>query len=316
MNDPILIVDGLNVFMRHFCANPSLSENGEHVGGFLGFLGGLGNLCEKFGPKKIVVVWESGGSPRKRAIAASYKKGRRPPKLNRYYEDDIPATTQNHTFQVSLLVKALNCLPVTQIYVRDCEADDVIGYLGRYVCNDSANILVSSDKDLYQLIDNKTRQWSPGQKRLIDKSYILEKFGISSENFVSARAFIGDGSDNIAGVKGAGFKTMSKWFPSLMKEEFVSCNEIVDTAKSLALSNKSKTIKLISESADLANKNWKLMHLDTSRLSGDQIHKIGGQLENIGTSNKMEIMRLMTQYGMQKFDINRHFAAINSVRNK
>ena len=302
--------------MRHFCANPSLSENGEHVGGFLGFLGGLGNLCEKFDPKKIVVVWESGGSPRKRAIAASYKKGRRPPKLNRYYEDDIPATTQNHTFQVSLLVKALNCLPVTQIYVRDCEADDVIGYLGRYVCNDSANILVSSDKDLYQLIDNKTRQWSPGQKRLIDKSYILEKFGISSENFVSARAFIGDGSDNIAGVKGAGFKTMSKWFPSLMKEEFVSCNEIVDTAKSLALSNKSKTIKLISESADLANKNWKLMHLDTSRLSGDQIHKIGGQLENIGTSNKMEIMRLMTQYGMQKFDINRHFAAINSVRNK
>ena len=71
MSKPVLIVDGLNVFMRHFCANPSLSENGEHVGGFLGFLGGLGSLCEMFLPDKIIVVWESGGSLRKRDIDAS-----------------------------------------------------------------------------------------------------------------------------------------------------------------------------------------------------------------------------------------------------
>jgi len=316
MEKPILIVDGLNVFMRHFCANPSLSENGDHIGGFLGFLGGLGNLCEKFSPHRIIVVWESGGNARKRAVSASYKMGRRPPKLNRYYEDDIPATSSNHTLQVSLLVKALSYLPVTQIYVRDCEADDVIGYLGRYVFDQSASILVSSDKDLYQLVNDTTQQWSPGQKRLIDKDHIVEKFGVSAENFVSARAFIGDGSDNIRGVKGAGFKTMSKWFPALKSDEFVSCGEIVSAAKILGASKKSKTIKLIAESGDIAIQNWKLMHLDTSRLCGDQIHKITGQLENIGTSHKMNLMRLMSRHGMQKFDIHRHFSAINSVRNK
>ena len=152
---PILIVDSLNVFMRHFTANPSMASTGEHCGGFIGFLGGLGNLCEMFSPSRLVVVWESGGSLRKKDTKSDYKNGRRPPKLNRYYEDDIPPTAENHTMQVSLLVKALNHLPVTQVYVRDCEADDVIGYLGRYSFGTSRVILASSDRDLYQLIDNR-----------------------------------------------------------------------------------------------------------------------------------------------------------------
>ena len=45
MDSPVLVCDGLNIFMRHFCANPSMSENGEHVGGFVGFIKGLGILC-------------------------------------------------------------------------------------------------------------------------------------------------------------------------------------------------------------------------------------------------------------------------------
>ena len=66
-NRPVLIVDGLNLFMRHFVVNPAMSESGQHIGGFLGFLKGLWHLCDRIGPSKIIVVWESGGSPRRRA---------------------------------------------------------------------------------------------------------------------------------------------------------------------------------------------------------------------------------------------------------
>lgn len=314
MSNPVMIVDGLNVFMRHFCANPSMSSNGDHVGGFVGFIKGLGILCENFSPSKVIVAWESGGNLRKRSVMSSYKSGRRPASLNRYYDDDIPATSTNHTMQVSLLVKALSNLPITQIYVKNCEADDVIGYLARYIYKDTETIVVSSDRDLYQLIDEQSRQYSPGQKKLIDKEAVLEKFGISTTNFVTARCFIGDSSDAIEGVKGVGFKNMAKWFPQLSHDNFVSCEDVVKHAVDLSQTKKGKTIKLISESEDTAKRNWKLMHLDTSSLSADQIQKIEGQLENIGKSNKMELMRLMSRQGMQNFDIGRHFVAINSVR--
>ena len=311
---PILILDGLNVFMRHFCANPAMSENGDHVGGTLGFLKGLGNLCEQFCPHHVIVVWESGGNARKRAVMKTYKMGRRPPGLNRYYEDDIPATSSNHTWQVSLLAKVLGHLPITQIYVRDCEADDVIGYLSKYTYDDSETIVVSSDKDLYQLINNTHRQWSPGQKKLIDSHIVLQKFGISPENFVTARVFIGDSSDNIKGIKGVGFKNLSKWFPVLANSNFVSHSEIITQAQELMTIKRGKTIAEIAGANITADRNWKLMYLDTNRLSATQIQKIEGQLENIGKSDKMSLLRLFIRNGMQKFDINRHFAAINSVR--
>lgn len=314
MKNPILVCDGMNVFMRHFCANPSMSDNGEHVGGFLGFLKGLGILCEQFNPSRLIVVWESGGNVRRRAIAGSYKMGRRPATLNRYYEDDIPATVSNHTMQISLLVKALGNLPITQIYVKDCEADDVIGYIARYILKDTETIVVSSDKDLHQLIGDRVVQYSPGQKKIIDKQTVIEKFGISPTNFVTARCFVGDNSDNVSGVKGAGFKNISKWFTDLAGDEFISCEQLVEQATELAKQKRSKTIKAISESKELAKKNWKLMHLDTSSLSADQIQKINGQLENTGKSDKMSLLRLMSQQGMLNFDVDRHFTAINSVR--
>jgi len=291
-----------------------MSDNGDHVGGFVGFIKGLGILCENFSPSKVIVAWESGGNMRKRSIMNSYKSGRRPASLNRYYDDDIPATSSNHTMQVSLLVKALSHLPITQIYVKNCEADDVIGYLAKYTYRNIESIVVSSDRDLYQLIDTKNTQYSPGQKKMIDEAVVLEKFDISTTNFVTARCFIGDSSDSISGVKGVGFKNMAKWFPQLSKDEFFSCEDVVNHADLLTSTKKGKTIKLIAESKEIAKRNWKLMYLDTSSLSADQIQKIEGQLENTGKSDKMELMRLMSRQGMQNFDVGRHFVAINSVR--
>ena len=101
---PILLVDGLNLFMQHFVANPSMSIHGNHIGGVVGFMKAISFLSDRVGPKKVIIVWEGGGSPRRRAIYKEYKSGRRPQKLNRYYGEEIPDTVQNRDSEISTLI--------------------------------------------------------------------------------------------------------------------------------------------------------------------------------------------------------------------
>ena len=310
---PILLVDGLNVFTRHFVANPTMSDHGHHVGGFVGFLKGIRLLCERIRPSKVVVVWEGGGASRKRAIFKEYKQGRRPQRLNRFYED-IPDTIENRNRQVKLIVDALKNVPVVQMYVSDCEADDVIGYLAKYTFNDTQCVIASSDKDLYQLVNERVRQWSPGQKLLITTEIIIDKFGIHPNNFCAARCFIGDSSDGISGIKGAGFKTMAKRFPGLQEEEDVSVGDIIKSSVEQSKSSKVKLFTNIVESQDVPRRNWKLMFLGTNNLSADQINKINGIINTFEPSrNKIEVMRLLLREGVNNFDVDAFYMSVNGT---
>ncbi len=310
---PILLVDGLNVFTRHFVANPTMSDHGHHVGGFVGFLKGLRLLSERIRPSKVVVVWEGGGASRKRAIFKEYKQGRRPQRLNRFYED-IPDTIENRNRQVKLIVDALKNVPVVQMYVSDCEADDVIGYLAKYTFNDTQCVIASSDKDLYQLVNERVRQWSPGQKLFITTEIIIDKFGIHPNNFCAARCFIGDSSDGISGIKGAGFKTMAKRFPGLQEEEDISVDDIIEASVEQSKSSKVKLFTNIIESQDIPRRNWKLMFLGTNNLSADQINKISGIINTFEPSrNKIEIMRLLLREGVNNFDVDAFYMSVNGT---
>ena len=310
---PVLIVDGLNLFMRHFVVNPSMSESGQHVGGFIGFLKSISHLCERTQPKLVVVAWEGGGSPRRRAIFKDYKQNRRPQKLNRYYLNEIPDTTQNRDNQISLIIEALKHTAVAQLYVPDCEADDVISYVVKYKMKHEKCVIVSSDKDFYQLLSKTIIQWSPGQKKYITPKSVLEKFKISPINFCTARCFVGDPSDGLNGVPLAGFTSLSKRFPSLGSSNFVSVEDIIEEAK---YASEEKTLKLydsILENHDIAKRNWKLMYLDMVGLSSDQIQKIEFSIENLApSSDKISLVRMLLREGIQNFNIDSFFAAVQA----
>jgi len=312
----VLIVDGLNVFMRHFAANPTTSGNGESVGGVVGFLRGLKYLIDMFCPKKVIVVWEGGGSLRRRAIDPSYKQNRRPVKLNRWY-NDIPSTVGNRNDQLNLLIKFLRMGPVYQVYVPDCEADDVIGYFSKYALGKKKKMIVSSDKDYYQLINATTNIWSPGQKKIINSVDVLKKFGVTPKNFCAARCFCGDSSDGISGAKGVGFKTLSKRIEILSSEEDCSVDEIVKTAGRQAETSKLKIYQSIIEHKDQAKINWRLMYLGTNNLSADQIKKINFQLNQKPNSmKKLNFIRLLQQNQIVNFDVNSYFMSLNFINNK
>ena len=311
---PVLVVDALNLFMQHFVANPSMSTHGNHVGGVVGFMKSLGYLSDRIGPRKIIVVWEGGGSPRKRAIYKNYKSGKRPQKLNRYYGGEIPDTIQNRDDEISILISLLRHTPVKQVYVPDCEADDVIGYISRNMFPEDRIVIVSSDKDLYQLLSPRVIQWSPGQKSFINLRDVKEKFGIHVNNFCTARSFIGDPSDNLDGVPRVGFATLAKRFPELGAREFVSVESIISSSEKMLEKSSLKIYTNIVEYSDIPRRNWRLMFLDIKNLSGTQIQKLESGLEFEDYDiDKMSLIRDLIRYGINNFDVDKFFASLRAV---
>jgi 5'-3' exonuclease len=312
---PIIYIDGLNVFMRHFAANPMRSLNGQLCGGIIGFLRNIEHLSAKFNPQKIVVAWEGGGSLRRRNIDPNYKEGRRPVKLNRsQYYKELPDTSENRNDQLKVLIEVLYETPVTQIYVSDCEADDIIAYLVKTKKTDDKNIIVTSDKDYYQLLNEQTKIWSPNKKQLIDDKYVLEKWGVPASNFCLARCFAGDVSDGIKGIKGAGIKSISKRFPDLIQNEATTIYDIINEANKKVTSGcKIKLFDNIINNESQLEKNWKLMYLDSAMLSADQIKKINHQFDlKEHKINKMNLLRILNREGLNSFDVHTFLIAIKS----
>lgn len=227
-----LIIDGLNFFIRSFVVNPSMDVNGNHVGGTLGFLIGLNKLVREQQPTDVVIVWDGeGGSLKRRSMFKDYKAGRSL-KVNREYDFENPdAQIESFRDQLKTLDKYLSLMPVSTFKVDGLEADDIIAYLWGYVYDKTdEKVIVSTDKDFYQLLDQKTTVYSPAKKKFFSSSDLVETLGILPENFIYMKALTGDKSDNIDGIKGLGPKTVMKLFPFL-SEKFVELDVILDFAR-------------------------------------------------------------------------------------
>jgi len=313
----VLLVDGMNAFVRNFVSHPATSTAGNYVGGVVGFLGTLQSTIDKFRPNLVYVVWEGGGSPRRRAIYPAYKANRKAQKLNRFYESsEIPSTTQNRDYQVKLLVEIMKCAPICQIYVSDCEADDVIGYLVNNSLKDSDITIMSSDRDYYQLLGREhTRIYTLGSRKIIDASVVINEFGSMPQNFALMKSICGDDSDNIDGVPGFGFKTASKRIPLLLEKKDASIDDVIGYAREMVSGkNRIKAFDALVENEEIIRRNWKLVHLDVSNISGTQVKKINDIVENYSPSrNKMQCIRILLREGIQTFDIDRFFSSLNHV---
>ncbi len=309
-NGPILLIDAMNLFARHYIRNPAMSSHGHHAGGIVGFMGSLKYLAGRVHPSTVYIAWEGGGSYRRRSIFPEYKLNRKPPKLNRYYEGEIPDSPENRVYQIKALVGLLRHVPVCQIYVEDCEADDVIGYLSRNKFSGSKKVIASSDRDFYQLLDKDTLMYSWTSKSFVSKDDVLKEFNISTANFAVAKVVCGDGSDNIPGVRGVGFKTLAKRFPELALEKELRPSDIIEAAKKLGPKGPKMAVNIASN-VDLIERNWRLMYLDVSNLAAMQIRKIDAAVETFRPqTDKLSFMRDLQKEGLPTFDAHEFFDSL------
>ena len=261
-NDKVLIIDGLNTFIRVFSVIPTTNDDGIHVGGIVGFLRSLGYTINMFRPTRVIIVFDGkGGSTRRRKLYHEYKQNRKTKyRVNRAYdfasqEDE----KQNMIMQLQRVVEYLEALPITVLSYDNVEADDTIGYICRQVLTESKITIMSTDKDFLQLANGRIKIWSPTKKKMYDEDTVLEEFGISSHNFIWYRVIDGDKSDNISGVRGLGLKTIQKKLPFLSENRIVNIDEVV---------------KELPDAKEVIELNYRLMQLSDVDISGNTKTKI------------------------------------------
>ena len=235
-----------------------------------------------------------------------YKKKSKPQKLNRYYENDIPSTYENRNFQLRTLISLLSHTPVCQTYISGAEADDAIGYLCKYLLKEKNKIIVSSDHDFYQLIDDNTIIWSPTLKSFVNKKKVLERFGVHPNNFSLAKSVTGDVSDNIPGVKGVGYKSLSKRLQKFSASHEYMLYDMITDAKSMIKPKGPKIFENIVNSEDLIKRNNRLVLLDTNNLSLSHMKKLESDIENFEPAyNNMNIHKHLKSASITSIDLSR-----------
>lgn len=270
----ILLIDSANNFLRNYAVVPTLNSVGEPNGGVVGFLRSLASFIRLQDPDRVILVWDGpGGSIKRKNVVRSYKEGRKPTRLNRNYdfENDDPAA--NKIKQRIRLAEYLLNLPVNQLTIPDIEADDVIGYLVKYYDKDE-KIIISNDKDFYQLVDDNTTIYSPTKKIIVNDQFVVDNFNIHPKNFALARAVVGDPSDNLKGVKGIGLKNLLKYFSFMTGEEKVSTEQILEYAR-----QNGKKYERFVEAEQVIIDNYKIMQLEMPIISASSIRKIKEGIE-------------------------------------
>lgn len=310
---PILLVDALNVFIRSWAAYPTMSVHGYQMGGTVGFMKTLARLCSEIKPQKVIICWEGGGSTKRRKLYSEYKMNRKTEKLNRFYDDDIPESEENKQYQIKALLQLLKYAPVFQLYVSGGEGDDVIAYLCRGRYKGINKIIASSDKDMYQLLDDETtRIYNLHKKVYITTDDVYQEFKILASNFALAKALCGDTSDNIPGVKGLGFKSLTRRLPIVGLEHHLTLDKIFDYCE--AHHKESIHYRRILEGKDDIKRNWRLVFLDDHTLSNDQANRIDHVLDTFKPAvQKMELMRILAREGINDFDATWFFYALSCI---
>ena len=244
----VFLIDGSNFMFRAFHGLPSLtSPTGVPVNALHGFVRMISALRKEFAPEVLAVVFDHGGPTFRSALYPGYKAQRPPPP-----EDLVP--------QIPLVRQATVALGLPSIELPGVEADDIIATYavaaqraGRRV------IIVSSDKDLMQLVDVGDDARPPVlcydtmKGKVLGPAEVVEKFGVPPNQLGDLLALTGDSSDNIPGVPGIGPKTAA----TLLAEY----GDLEGLLRGTATIKQVKRREVIEANADKARLSRKLVEL-------------------------------------------------------
>ena len=198
----LFLVDGSAYLFRAYHALPPLTRksDGMPVGAVQGFCNMLWKLLRDMqgdAPTHLAVIWDHAEKTFRNDLYDKYKAHRPPPP-----EDLIP--------QFALVREATRAFGVPAIELAGYEADDLIA---AYACKardlGGEAVIVSSDKDLMQLVGDGVTMFDPMKGLRIDREQVFEKFGVYPDRVVDVQALCGDSVDNVPGAPGIGIKTAS-----------------------------------------------------------------------------------------------------------
>lgn len=300
-NSKVLIIDGMNTFIRSWTTNPAMNEDGEHVGGVVGSLNSIAFQIREFNPTRVIVIFDGkGGSQNRRKIFEGYKseRGSKRFRVNRQYPEMMDEEDESISMKRQLLwlVDILDYLPITTMIFDGIEADDAIAYISTDLIGESGEcVIASTDKDFLQLINDNTKVYSSTKKKFYDRDVFFEEWGMYPQNFLLYRTLDGDTSDNVPGIKGCGLKTVLKRFPQLSEDRKIDFDELFEICKENEKS--AKLYKDILEGKDIVLRNKKIMDLSEPTISVHDRLKIKNRyIEPDNKFDRMEFLKVGIKY--------------------
>ena len=205
--DHFYLVDGSGYIFRAYYALPPLSRksDGLPTGAVSGFCSMLFKLLEdarsddsKNKPTHFAVIFDSARKNFRNEIYSEYKANRAEA------PDDLAP-------QFEYIRKSVEAFNLPSIELINYEADDLIATYAKKIIESGAKVtVISSDKDLMQLVSTKIRLFDPMKSKVIGEKEVFEKFGVKPNQVIDVQSLAGDSSDNIPGVPGIGVKTAAE----------------------------------------------------------------------------------------------------------
>jgi len=289
-----LLVDGNNL-LKISLVDKTMNSNGEEYGAVMSFLRMLGNVLNKKDFNYCIVCFDGTGSGVLRwKFYEDYKANRgknyelHDPNMSEYdkkliafqqkvlsYSRKMKNKDEENDDEIferekNIINAILEELCIRQYEFENVEGDDIIAY---YIKNKKPNekvVIVSSDKDLTQLISDTVIVYNPRLKDFITKDNSVDKIGITHENVVLEKILCGDSSDNIKGVKGMGETTLLKLFPQI-KNEKTDLKAIIERSKELLEERKANKKKPLKSLENIVNGI-------TDGCQGDKLYEINKKI--------------------------------------
>ena len=195
----LFLIDGSGFIFRAFYAIPLLTNSqGIPINAVYGYCNMILNIYEKFKPEQMIVVFDTKKKTFRSDIYKEYKSNRTDPP-----EELIP--------QFSIIRDATDALQIPRLEMDGYEADDIIATYTKQAEEKGVSVtIISSDKDLMQLVNKNTKMYDSMKDKLIGVKEVKEKFGVEPSKVIDVQALAGDRIDNIPGVSGIGVKTAAE----------------------------------------------------------------------------------------------------------
>ena len=195
----LFLIDGSGFIFRAFYAIPLLTNSqGIPINAVYGYCNMILNIYEKFKPEQMIVVFDTKKKTFRSDIYKEYKSNRTDPP-----EELIP--------QFSIIRDATDALQIPRLEIDGYEADDIIATYTKQAEEKGVSVtIISSDKDLMQLVNKNTKMYDSMKDNLIGVKEVKEKFGVEPSKVIDVQALAGDRIDNIPGVSGIGVKTAAE----------------------------------------------------------------------------------------------------------
>ena len=257
----VYLVDGSGYIFRAFHALPPLTRpsDGLPVGAVHGFCAMLWKLLRESkmseAPTHIAVIFDAGRDSFRNELFEDYKANRPPPP-----EELIP--------QFPLIRDAVKAFNVACVEQDGFEADDLIASYAREVVDAGGDVtIVSSDKDLMQLVRPGVVMFDAMKAKKIGRDEVIEKFGVPPEKVVDVQALAGDSTDNVPGVPGIGVKTGAE-----LINEYGDLDALLERAAEI---KQPKRREKLIEFADQARLSRELVRLKEDVETGIPAHALG-----------------------------------------